>query len=88
MKNKYVFLLIALPLCFFSQIVSAQQNDNINDTAEYGIRLSFDNSITRNNSKWEGWGTSLCWWANRIGYNDNLTRKAADLFSTPKQVWD
>ena len=42
MKNKYVFLLIALPLCFFSQIVSAQQNDNINDTAEYGIRLSFE----------------------------------------------
>ena len=84
MKNKYVFLLIALPLCFFSQIVSAQQNDNINDTAEYGIRLSFDNSITRNNSKWEGWGTSLCWWANRIGYNDNLTRKAADLFFNPE----
>jgi O-glycosyl hydrolase len=84
MKNKYVFLLIALHLCFFSQIVSAQQNDNINDAAEYGVHLSFDNSIKRNNSEWEGWGTSLCWWANRIGYNDKLTRQAADLFFNPE----
>ena len=28
----------------------------------------------------EGWGTSLCWWANRIGYSDSLSQKAADLF--------
>lgn len=29
---------------------------------------------------WEGWGTSLCWWANRLGYSDALTQQAADLF--------
>ncbi len=28
----------------------------------------------------EGWGTALCWWANRIGYSDDLSQKAADLF--------
>lgn len=29
---------------------------------------------------WEGWGTSLCWWANRLGYSDTLSEQAADLF--------
>ena len=29
---------------------------------------------------WEGWGTSLCWWANRLGYSDTLAQQSADLF--------
>ena len=32
-----------------------------------------------NDGKFEGWGTSLCWWANRIGYSDALAQQAADL---------
>lgn len=28
----------------------------------------------------EGFGTSLCWWANRVGYSDELTQKSAELF--------
>lgn len=28
----------------------------------------------------EGWGTSLCWWAHRLGYDDALAQSAADLF--------
>ena len=32
-----------------------------------------------NNGVFEGWGTSLCWWANRIGYSDTLAQKAAEL---------
>ncbi|MBQ6600831.1 MAG: hypothetical protein IIX36_04235 [Clostridia bacterium] len=28
----------------------------------------------------EGWGTSLCWWAHRLGYDDELAQKSADLF--------
>lgn len=28
----------------------------------------------------EGWGTSLCWWAHRIGFDDELAQSAADLF--------
>jgi acyl-coenzyme A synthetase/AMP-(fatty) acid ligase len=31
---------------------------------------------------WEGWGTSLCWWANVFGQNENL----ADLFFTMKHT--
>ncbi len=33
-----------------------------------------------NNGRFEGWGTSLCWWANRIGYSDALTEQSAQLF--------
>ncbi|MBR5165733.1 MAG: discoidin domain-containing protein [Ruminococcus sp.] len=33
-----------------------------------------------NDGKFEGWGTSLCWWANRVGYSDTLAQKAADTF--------
>ena len=32
-----------------------------------------------NDGKFEGWGTSLCWWANRIGYSDVLAQQAAEL---------
>ena len=32
----------------------------------------------------EGWGTSLCWWANRIGYSDKLAELAAEAFCNPE----
>ena len=32
----------------------------------------------------EGWGTSLCWWANRIGYSDALSQLAAEAFCDPE----
>ena len=30
--------------------------------------------------EFEGWGTSLCWWANRLGYDTTMTNKAAEAF--------
>ena len=48
------------------------------------IKISIDNKSTTNNGYFEGWGTSLCWWANRIGYNDYLTKKSAELFFSEK----
>ena len=33
-----------------------------------------------NSGVFEGWGTSLCWWANRVGYSDKLTDAAVDAF--------
>ena len=33
-----------------------------------------------NNGVFQGWGTSLCWWANRVGYSDSLAQQAADTF--------
>lgn len=32
----------------------------------------------------QGFGTSLCWWANYLGYSENLTEKAAKLFFSNK----
>ena len=35
--------------------------------------------------EFEGFGTSLCWWANRIGYSSELTEKAGELFFNPEK---
>jgi galactan endo-1,6-beta-galactosidase len=35
-----------------------------------------------NRGTWEGWGTSLCWWAKRFGSRDDL----ADIFFTLKSI--
>lgn len=34
--------------------------------------------------EFEGWGTSLCWWANRLGYSKKMTDQAADVFFSEK----
>ena len=50
------------------------------------VRLEPWNASTFNDTngdglgEFEGWGTSLCWWANRIGYSEQLTSQAAELF--------
>lgn len=44
------------------------------------ITILPDNASTFNDGKFEGWGTSFCWWANRIGYSDVMSEKAAELF--------
>ena len=41
------------------------------------------NASMVNGGVFEGWGTSLCWWANRIGYSDVLSRLAAEAFCDP-----
>ncbi len=44
------------------------------------VTVSPLNMGTNNDGVFEGWGTSLCWWANRVGYSDSLSQQAADLF--------
>jgi len=44
------------------------------------ITISPMDTYAINNGVFEGWGTSLCWWANRVGYSDSLAQKAADAF--------
>lgn len=47
-----------------------------------------DNVILKKSSlaprPFEGWGTSLCWWAHRLGFDDELAQSAADLFYSKK----
>lgn len=44
------------------------------------ISLSPNKKYEINNGVFEGWGTSLCWWANRVGYSDELAEKSGELF--------
>lgn len=48
------------------------------------ISISPLNASVMNGGKFEGWGTSLCWWANRVGYSDDLAQQTADLFFDEK----
>lgn len=44
------------------------------------VRLDPSDASPFNNGEFQGWGTALCWWANRIGYSEKMTQQAADLF--------
>ena len=41
---------------------------------------TFNDTNSDGLGEFQGWGTSLCWWANRIGYSEKLTNEAAKLF--------
>jgi len=49
-------------------------NSDINTNVKKEYMTNF------NNGKFEGFGTSFCWWANRLGYSDVLAEKAATAF--------
>lgn len=44
------------------------------------VTISPADTYAINNGIFEGWGSSLCWWANRVGYSDSLSQQAAELF--------
>ena len=44
------------------------------------ITISTANMSGTNDGVFEGWGTSLCWWANRVGFSEKLTKDSARLF--------
>ena len=46
---------------------------------------TFNDTNSDGLGEFQGWGTSLCWWANRIGYSEKLTNEAAKLFLISKQ---
>ena len=48
--------------------------------AATNVTLSPSDRYEINGGVFEGWGSSLCWWANRVGYSDSLAQKCADLF--------
>ncbi|MCH5209994.1 MAG: discoidin domain-containing protein [Oscillospiraceae bacterium] len=46
------------------------------------VRLDPSKASPFNDGKFEGWGTSMGWWGNRIGYSEDLAQQAAeDLYS-------
>ena len=55
----------------FSAAVSA-------NTIAVTVRLDPSYYSPFNNSRFEGWGTSIAWWGNRVGGEPELTKDAAD----------
>lgn len=60
-------------------IPDSTPTEEFNDENRTIITIDPTRGSPFNNGEFEGWGTSLCWWANRIGYSDVLAQKAADL---------
>lgn len=50
------------------------------DNVDKIVEVNYENRSLTNNGVFEGFGTALCWWANRIGYSDALSEQAAELF--------
>lgn len=51
-------------------------------SAEAAVKVTLNPAVESpfNDGRFEGWGTSLCWWANRVGYSEELTEQAAQMF--------
>ena len=51
---------------------------NTNAQEKTNVKKEYKSNF--NDGKFEGFGSSFCWWANRVGYSDILSEKAATLF--------
>ena len=69
----------ALPIGGFQKVIFAD-TVGVGVAADIVVKLDPRSSSKFNNGKFQGGGTSLCWWANRIGYSDKLTQKATEYF--------
>lgn len=47
---------------------------------ENALEINADNRYAANGGVFEGWGTSLCWFGNRIGGSEKTSEQAAQLF--------
>ncbi len=65
---------LTLPLC-----LTAATNAYA-DNQKKTVTLRPLDSSPFNGGEFQGWGTSLCWWANRVGGDDNMTSQAVTAF--------
>ena len=74
-----VFLLLLVSVSYVINI-----NKNLRETLQLAVSQTINikpiYKSNFNNGKFEGFGTSFCWWPNRLGYSDVLAEKAAQLF--------
>jgi O-glycosyl hydrolase len=65
------------------------ENGNMELEVTKTIKLDLSKAQTFNDTngdgygEFQGFGTSLCWWANRLGYSEALTSQAATAFFDP-----
>lgn len=69
------YRIIALLLLIFTHIGAP-----LSVNAENPVVIRRTDIIPSAERAWQGWGTSLCWWANRIGYSPELVGRAAGMF--------
>lgn len=74
-RKKLLRATLSLAVLSFSSMTAAPES-----LPESTVILSPVDIIVTNGAVWEGWGTSLCWWANRIGYSQTLVQQSAKLF--------
>ena len=70
--SKYLFFLLFLVK--ISLILSKESN------VDQTIKIIKENSSPFNDGKFQGFGTSFCWWPNRLGYSEILSEKSATAF--------
>ena len=50
------------------------------NSVDQTFTIAKENASTFNGGKFQGFGTSFCWWPNRLGYSDILAEKSATAF--------
>lgn len=85
--KKCISFIAALALCLTGVPMSGMSMEvQAADTVDSVVKLKPSEASTFNDTdgdgmgEFEGWGTSLCWWANRVGGSEKLTSEAARLF--------
>ena len=77
----FVFCIIGVNSCKSSGTSSsAISRSGVGE--ERTVVIDLVNKSPINDGVFEGWGTSLCWWANRVGGNEKLSNELVDLFFT------
>ena len=71
-------LIFAFTSCQSSNVSVSRSGAGISEK----IKVDIKNVSPINEGVFEGWGTSLCWWGNRLGGNEKLSNEAVDLFFT------
>lgn len=71
---------ISAALALSMMLTSSQLVNPFTADAAVSVSISPYDKYEINDGKFQGWGTSLCWWANRVGYSDSLAQKTADAF--------
>ena len=88
--KKKMAALTAAALCLTSMPLDGVQIVSAATSIDSTVKLKpteasiFNDTNGDGLGEFEGWGTSLCWWANRIGYSDKLTEEASKLFFSPE----
>ena len=85
MKKAYRYFTSAVSvIALLAGVLMYSDRNELNVKADTSVKISPDNTYKVNDGEFEGWGTSLCWWANRVGYSDELSKKAAETFFSDK----